>query len=381
MARLRGIRWLWFDGVCIDKRSSAELGECINSMFKYYQQAVQCFAFLPDVQADHKDQAAVEKELYASVWFKRGWTLQELLASNVINFYNSRFQLLGIKDQKSAFTNSAFTETISRITGIGIHFLRDPTMIRTASIAERMRWASKRQTLRIEDLAYSLLGIFDVNMPLLYGEGEKSFMRLQVEIIRKSEDESIYAWHTSHPDWKGLLAPNPAAFAGTDVIEMKSIHQRLPATMTNKGLQLSLTIPGLQYLRSDIPILFPLNCIRIIEGPPGMPPQHYQLALRIHVTSTLDPHNSGLRILDGSVCRDSHKSNHFVASPISKQLCTIAYTRANKKVRRWRYTAKWKSHEQGSWEAYGCCAVVGVFPRGESGEGVAWPVYFGQDGL
>ena len=179
----RGLEWIWIDTCCIDKRSRAELSEAINSMFKWYQRSEECYVFLPDVYDGEGHRTWYQ--LDRSVWFTRGWTLQELLAPLRVEFFDARFRSIGSRWD--------IRKSIEEITGIDEDFLKFPDHLPRASVAERMKWASHRQTTRAEDAAYSLLGIFDVNMPLLYGEGKKAFKRLQAEIIRKSADESIFA--------------------------------------------------------------------------------------------------------------------------------------------------------------------------------------------
>jgi hypothetical protein len=104
---------------------------------------------------------------------------------------------------------------VSAITGVDIEVLRgeDP---RSMSIAKRMFWAPKRKTTRREDIVYCLMGLFDVNMPLLYGEGEKGFIRLQEEIMKNSDDHTLFAWKElkvpAEREYCGLLAPSPAYF-------------------------------------------------------------------------------------------------------------------------------------------------------------------------
>jgi len=129
----------------------------------------------------------LEATLASDQWFKRGWTLQELLAPDEASFYDKDWCLIGNK--KSLF------DTLSSITGIEKAILRGTKTLSECSIAQRMSWAWDRKTSRAEDIAYCLLGIFDVNMPLLYGERGKAFIRLQEEIIRQSSDESIFAWY------------------------------------------------------------------------------------------------------------------------------------------------------------------------------------------
>ncbi|KAF2252443.1 HET-domain-containing protein, partial [Trematosphaeria pertusa] len=162
-ARRDGFDWIWIDTLCIDKSSSAELSEAINSMFAWYKRAAQCYAYLFDVSGLH--------DFKGSKWFTRAWTLQELLAPSSIGqgeiagmeFFSSKWKSLG--------TKATLSRRISAVTGIAEAYLRGQSLD-TASISMRMSWAAERRATRAEDIAYSLLGIFDVNMPLLYGEGK-----------------------------------------------------------------------------------------------------------------------------------------------------------------------------------------------------------------
>ncbi|KAI5459657.1 heterokaryon incompatibility protein-domain-containing protein, partial [Mariannaea sp. PMI_226] len=181
-----GLQYVWVDSCCIDKRSSAELSEAINAMFKWYKQAAVCYVYLVDVPTAGSSSQQVN--LSQSRWFTRGWTLQELLAPSRIKFFANDWTLLGVK----ALPPQA---ALARITGIDWKVLVNPSAMAGVPVAQRMRWASKRQTTREEDVAYSLMGLFDVSMPILYGEGgTRAFKRLQLEIIRMSPDQSIFAW-------------------------------------------------------------------------------------------------------------------------------------------------------------------------------------------
>ncbi len=179
-----GYNWVWVDTCCIDKTSSAELSEAINSMFRWYQDAAICYAHLADVSDDVSGDAL--SAISGSRWFTRGWTLQELLAPRDIVFFSKNWQNLT--------TKLSSVELLSTITGIERGYLEgDP--IEDASAAKKMSWAATRQTTRVEDTAYCLLGIFDVNMPLIYGEGKKAFKRLQEEIMKANpEDHTLFAW-------------------------------------------------------------------------------------------------------------------------------------------------------------------------------------------
>ncbi|OTB02022.1 hypothetical protein M426DRAFT_33740, partial [Hypoxylon sp. CI-4A] len=190
-----GFEWVWVDTCCIDKTSSAEISEAINSMYRWYQRATACFVYLADVSiADIIDPAPTNSEFQKSLWFTRGWTLQELLAPSQVTFYNSTWDKLGGRHDLSRI--------ISEITNIPERFLANGSFnIHSTTIAERISWVSTRKTSREEDIAYCLLGLLDVQMPLIYGEGTKAFHRLQEEIIRSTHDHTILAWGAGAPSY------------------------------------------------------------------------------------------------------------------------------------------------------------------------------------
>ena len=193
IAHSEGWHYIWIDTCCIDKTSSAELSEAINSMYRWYRDAVVCYVYLEDFEP-----ASLFSNRFAfrkCRWFSRGWTLQELLAPNIIQFYNRDWEELG--------TKSSLQQAISDASGIRLVHLFDTS---TACAATKMSWASNRSTTRTEDRAYCLLGLFDVHMPLLYGEHAHAFQRLQAEILRHGDDDSIFAWTDNLRKRGGLLA-------------------------------------------------------------------------------------------------------------------------------------------------------------------------------
>ncbi|KAH7330481.1 heterokaryon incompatibility protein-domain-containing protein [Rhexocercosporidium sp. MPI-PUGE-AT-0058] len=225
-----GWRYCWIDSCCIDKTSSAELSEAINSMFEWYRRAEVCYAYLSDVDTKKANNYAIEQDFKKSAWFTRGWTLQELLAPQWVEFYDIKWQEIG--------TKSSLAPLIKSITGISHLF-----NYAEASIAQKMCWASLRQTTRIEDQAYCLLGIFGVHMPPLYGEGTNAFHRLQMEIISQSDDESIFAWEGRSNITAGLLASSPRQFQFSgDIVRTDFESRRQPYSMTNQGLCLELLL-------------------------------------------------------------------------------------------------------------------------------------------
>jgi hypothetical protein len=208
MAQSRGYQYLWIDTCCIDKTSSAELSEAINSMFRWYRDAEVCFVLLNDVSSTpaswDKTPGSVPHfvldEISASRWLTRGWTLQELLAPSNVEFYNLSWELMCTKNSETS-PNSSISTHIADITGIPSDVLNGATFLEELSIAERMSWAARRQTSRVEDLAYCLMGIFNVNMPLLYGEGDRAFLRLQEEILK-----GMHHYHTPNDEVFSRLA-------------------------------------------------------------------------------------------------------------------------------------------------------------------------------
>jgi hypothetical protein len=230
-ARQAGIDWIWIDTCCIDKTSSAELSEAINSMYRWYRQSKVCYAFLDHTPWTESD------------WFERGWTLQELLAPGDVHFLDANWELVGTRVSSAAM--------ISERTGIDAELLRGSpsSMLSQYSVAQRMAWAANRKTTRLEDRAYSLLGLFDVTMPLIYGEGERAFERLQEQIIQSSDDQTILAWDRYiGPDTSGpqaLLAPRPDCFAGLhNLVAIRDAQQpRMTFSLGKSGL--SITMPFL----------------------------------------------------------------------------------------------------------------------------------------
>ncbi|KAF8841457.1 HET-domain-containing protein [Paxillus ammoniavirescens] len=211
-----GLQYIWMDTCCIDKSSSAELSEAINSMYTWYHASHVCYAYLADVPGGQKSDH-VHVNFSKSVWFLRGWTLQELIAPTSVLFFAEDWTCIG--------SRVTLMHQIEHITGISSQVLRSdahPGMHHDVSIAQKMFWAAKRETTRVEDRAYSLLGLFGKSMPAIYGEGEKAFEKLQLEIMKASDDQSLFAWtlprdkssHTPFPNvTTRLLASTPSQYA------------------------------------------------------------------------------------------------------------------------------------------------------------------------
>lgn len=257
VARNAGFCLIWIDSCCIDKRSSAELSEAINSMYALYRDADVCYVYLVDVP-DGTDPRAKDSKFRKSRWHARGWTLQELVAPTYVVFLTCEWTFLG--------TKTGLASTLEKITGVDAEILLGTKSVGSASVAKRMSWAAERRTVRVEDRAYSLLGIFGVHMSPIYGEGTNAFLRLQEEIIKHIPDQSIFAWGTTRTllalgrinddlwnlktmNSSGLLAPSPDAF--------KHVRDVTPITPSEFAMRIG-------HRRGGLPP--PLHCVFTPQG-------------------------------------------------------------------------------------------------------------------
>ncbi|PMD47988.1 HET-domain-containing protein [Hyaloscypha variabilis F] len=261
-ARTRGFDYIWIDTCCIDKSSSAELSETINSMFQWYKGSEICYAYLADVSCYDYPTDFGGSGFSRSRWFTRGWTLQELIAPKEVIFVDKHWKPLG--------TRISLKQDIQRITKVAYSVL-DGGSLDTITAAAKMSWASGRETTRSEDIAYCLLGLFDVNMPLLYGEGkEKAFIRLQEEFLKNSDDESIFAWCTSQeeaqekPYWS-LLASTPNHFEHCRDFRKPRFASRRegqPTMITNRGIRVEMSLAPFRGDASGTIFLAVLECLQ-----------------------------------------------------------------------------------------------------------------------
>ncbi|TVY15324.1 Vegetative incompatibility protein HET-E-1 [Lachnellula arida] len=197
------LEFVWLDTCCIDKGNPAELQEFINSMYRWYQEAAVCYAYSKDIEATFPSSMEMTSGLRGTCFCMKffecltnGWHLQGLNTSGA--HCATSCGALGDKH--------CLKDRISAITKIDVAILEGAKSLDDCSVAARLSWASGRRTGKIEDRAYSLLGLLGVNIPMLYGEGEKSFIRLQEEIIKVSDDHSIFAWKGVKDEYPGILA-------------------------------------------------------------------------------------------------------------------------------------------------------------------------------
>ncbi|KAG1841937.1 heterokaryon incompatibility protein-domain-containing protein [Suillus subalutaceus] len=234
-----GYRYVWIDTCCINKSSSSELSKAINSMFMWYKKAQICYAYLDDVSRCD----TLTEEFSNSQWFQKRVDSPGAHCPQQCRIFSRNWEEIGSK--------SSFTPLIKKITGIDCDVLL-MNYLEEVSVATRMSWAAGRQTTRVEDRAYSLLGLFGVYMPTIYGEGEKAFVRLQIEIMKSSNDQSIFAWKSHREHTSGLLASSPDDFAESrDVVRIPSdsfssifpsstLSIRHQYSVTNRGVNIHL---------------------------------------------------------------------------------------------------------------------------------------------
>ncbi|OBZ70586.1 hypothetical protein A0H81_09234 [Grifola frondosa] len=288
-ARQDGYTWVWIDSCCIDQTSSAELSEAINSMNTWYNKSGVCYAYLDDVQGEE------HSSLRSSEWFCRGWTLQELIAPACVVFFTRDWVRIGTRT-----TLAGVIEDITRVDHGVLVSTRSPAEI---SVAKRMSWASGRSTTREEDRSYSLMGLFGVNMPVLYGEGSRAFIRLQHEIIKLSNDPTIFAWSGSDHTETSPLASSPDDFRqSSDIIRIphESFARHFPGadlvpehSVTNYGVRIRLPLVS----RPSGTFLAVLACVR---WPRGQTSSHTCKAIGLELRKNTGSHyiRAGHKLLD-----------------------------------------------------------------------------------
>ena len=286
-ARQQNIDWCWVDTLCIDRTSTEELSDAINSMFKWYRQASVCYAYISDVPPlpahdariaalpqvekpsqsvggmfsehlgsfDDDETSQWEQNFSQSRWFTRGWTLLELVAPKSLEFYGSDWQFMGSRKTLSAF--------ITTITSIPSSVLDGTEDLYACSVAQRMSWAARRVTSRAEDAAYSLLGVFNVNMPILYGEGfDKAFSRLQKEIMDVDNDMTIFCWEDASAEffnYSGILAKSPSQFV-TSKLSYRPKGPLKRFRYLNKAFRITLGLTlGREGYRNEYLAVFPFE--------------------------------------------------------------------------------------------------------------------------
>ena len=235
------LRYFWVDTCCIDKSNSEELGRAIRSMYRWYEQAAQCYAYLADVEgidARGKRRKDWEYAFRNSRWFTRGWTLQELIAPDTVTFFSSDGVRLGSK-------GGSLQKIIREVTGIPKEVLRG-TPVSGYSVKERLSWYGNRQTKEEEDEVYSQMGILDTMIITAYGEGKRNaWRRLNIELagterlerlekaVEKQKRENKKSRELEVARALPIRLSSPAASAAP-----------APATSSQNGQQFTLSICG-----------------------------------------------------------------------------------------------------------------------------------------
>lgn len=212
-ARDDGIEWLWTAPCCVSWQNSADLSKAMNSMYRWYSNSKRCYAYLHDVQ---KPSSSTGDTFARSKWFLCSWTLQELIAPSDIEFFDCQWTYIGNK----ANLVSILTDVTGIPQDILIHGLPPQHNPYRPCVAQIMSWAAHRHTSRVEDQAYSLIGLFGIHLAVHYGEKEYAFQRLQEAIIKEYNDHTIFSWFTNARRGS-VLADHPSCFRGSsDIIRL-----------------------------------------------------------------------------------------------------------------------------------------------------------------
>ncbi|KAH7890838.1 heterokaryon incompatibility protein-domain-containing protein [Phlebopus sp. FC_14] len=225
----------WADTCCIDKTSSSELDEAIRSMFRWYSNSYVCIAYLGD--------SSTASDFEDEVWFMRGWTLQELLAPTLLKFYGKGW--LPISNSFNDKQDASVISVISRVTTIPeddlVAYIPGPQRVR-----EKMMWAARRRTTRVEDIAYSLIGVFDLGMAIAYGEGDRAFYRLMVEIVESCHEWDIFLFEGEVSPFHFALPQAPQSYheLPSSWTQWNKTHPRGNKwfTLTKRGMQFRLLV-------------------------------------------------------------------------------------------------------------------------------------------
>ncbi|KAJ9133713.1 hypothetical protein NKR23_g10575 [Pleurostoma richardsiae] len=236
------LQWLWVDTCCIDRSSSADLSEAVNAAWRWFAESAACYVYLSDCSATNDPGS---KDFLRARWFTRSWTLPELLAPRSITFFAENWTQIGVGSMQ---TDLGVLESVYHVTKIPRDVLTGTLRPWDFCISQRMSWASRRMCSRVEDLAYSLFGLFEVNLPVMYGEGRRAFIRLQEHIFHQHpDDDTVLAWCVGELSQRtlnigGLWAESPADFAESGSIRPVE-RAKEPLKLTAEGMLLDLRPP------------------------------------------------------------------------------------------------------------------------------------------
>ncbi|KAF8555908.1 hypothetical protein OG21DRAFT_783260 [Imleria badia] len=220
IVREAGFNWAWSDTCCINKSDHFVLQEALVAMFKWYEGSSLTVIFLRGVHSPSQ-----HGDLIRSVWNTRAWTFQEYHASKVVRFYTEDWTLyrnLDIPNHKDSPEIIAEMEEATSISAQALMALR-PGL---DDIREKLCLASRRETTFVEDAAYSLLGIFSVSLPVVYGEGDRSLGRLLAQLLTSSGDTSILAWTGKSGSFNSCLPTHIAVFSQLPTTHIPPVIER-----------------------------------------------------------------------------------------------------------------------------------------------------------
>ncbi|KAG9309760.1 hypothetical protein JVU11DRAFT_10134 [Chiua virens] len=244
-ARSYHCRFAWSDTCCIHKDSSAELDESIRAMFRWYHNAYVCIV--------HLASSLASDDIPTDEWFTRGWTLQELIAPESIKFYNREWR--AFTDARNDKDRRNDTLPLEKRNPVWLAILRvtniPPGRLSYFSpgafdVAQRLSWAAGRRTTRIEDVAYALVGIFEIHMPVQYGEGRFAFQRLMEALLLRVQAYDIFIWTGPPSQYSAAL---PVSIEGYLVAREAENCISVPnefgdpsMMLTHKGLQVEVLL-------------------------------------------------------------------------------------------------------------------------------------------
>ena len=206
IVRDAGFNWAWSDTCCINKLDHRGLEEALVTMFKWYEGAAMTIVFLRGVRS-----SSLRGALAGSIWNTRSWTLQEFIASKVIRFYTEDWTLYLNLELLNHKESPEIIAEMEEATGVSAKQLM-ALCPGSSSAREKLRLASTRQTTLVEDAAYSLLGIFSVQIPPIYGEQEGSLGRLLAHVLTESGDMSVLAWTGESGSYNSCLPAHITVF-------------------------------------------------------------------------------------------------------------------------------------------------------------------------
>jgi hypothetical protein len=248
-----GLKFFWVDTCCIDRNNLPELTRSINSMFRWYHNASKCYVYLSDVSVSNSGNATLDESswmeaFWRSRWFTRGWTLQELIAPPSVEFFSKEGQFLGDK--------SSLRSAITGITNIPAAALQGRPLSEF-SVKERFAWANHRETSEEEDIAYCLLGIFNVFMPLIPGEGaENAWKRLEKLVEESSNDDALGGPdHTNRKSKNGSSSSKRAAETNVEPKDAKAIKSMKAYALRTLGSTRAIPWPYKPRRKSDAQVI------------------------------------------------------------------------------------------------------------------------------